>query len=249
MHFIHISQIILFIEKNYDVKKQKENYVVASVKSWNIKKFKELTPELPGNWTMINGPEELTHETLGILKPKYIFFPHWSWIVPQEIFRNYTCVCFHMTDVPYGRGGSPLQNLIVRGHRTTKITALRMCEELDAGDVYTKHELALTGTAQEILLRATNIIWKIIPEIVSKSPTPVPQEGDVFYFKRRKPSEGNLESCENLEQIYDYIRMLDGEGYPRAFLGHSNFKYEFENVSQDRNFLYANVRIKRIKDK
>ncbi len=27
---------------------------------------------------------------------------------------KFECVCFHMTDVPYGRGGSPLQNLIIR---------------------------------------------------------------------------------------------------------------------------------------
>lgn len=32
---------------------------------------------------------------------------------------------FHMTNFPYGRGGSPLQNLMKRGHHTTTITALR----------------------------------------------------------------------------------------------------------------------------
>jgi len=37
-----------------------------------------------------------------------------------------------MTDVPYGRGGSPLQNLIVRGHTETKLTALRCVRDLDA---------------------------------------------------------------------------------------------------------------------
>ena len=32
----------------------------------------------------------------------------------QEIHENYKCIIFHMTDLPFGRGGSPLQNLISR---------------------------------------------------------------------------------------------------------------------------------------
>jgi len=55
-----------------------------------------------------------------------------------------------MTYMPYGRGGSPLQNLIVRGYRHTKLTALRMVEEFDAGPVYLKEDLCLEGNAEEI---------------------------------------------------------------------------------------------------
>ena len=41
-----------------------------------------------------------------------------------------------MTDVPYGRGGSPLQNLIVRGYSEIKLTVLQMVKAFDAGLVY-----------------------------------------------------------------------------------------------------------------
>ena len=102
------------------------NYIVATIKEWNIKEFHEKTPKLPGNWHLVSDKQELTIELINSLKPRYIFFPHWSWIVPEDILNNAECVCFHMSDVPYGRGGSPLQNLIVRGHKNTKITALRM---------------------------------------------------------------------------------------------------------------------------
>lgn len=33
-------------------------------------------------------------------------------------------------------------------------------------------------------------------------------------FKRRKPEEGKITSDMKTAQIYDYIRMLDAEGYP-----------------------------------
>ena len=70
------------------------------------------------------------------INPEYIFFPHWSYIIPKEIFSNYQCIVFHMTDLPYGRGGSPLQNLILAGKKKTKISAIDVVEEIDAGDIF-----------------------------------------------------------------------------------------------------------------
>ena len=55
-----------------------------------------------------------------------------------------------MTDLPFGRGGSPLQNLITRGISKTKISALRCNEEIDAGPIYLKRPLSLHGSAEEI---------------------------------------------------------------------------------------------------
>jgi hypothetical protein len=51
--------------------------------------------------------------------------PHWSHLIPESIWGPCPTVIFHMTDLPYGRGGSPLQNLIQRGHSSTMLTALR----------------------------------------------------------------------------------------------------------------------------
>ena len=70
-------------------------------------------------------------------------------IYSKEIIKRFECVCFHMADVPYGRGGSPLQNLIARGHRETKLTALRMVEDFDAGPVYSKMPLCLYHELRE----------------------------------------------------------------------------------------------------
>ena len=62
-----------------------------------------------------------------------------------------------MTDLPFGRGGSPLQNLVERGIYETKVSAIRCCKELDGGDVYMKKPLSLWGTAEEIYLRAAEL--------------------------------------------------------------------------------------------
>ncbi len=151
--------------------------------------------------------------------------------MPAEIVQAYECVCFHMGDVPYGRGGSPLQNLIVQGHRRTKLTALRMVEEIDAGPVYLKEELSLEGSAEEIYIRASGLAAKMIRQILEGSIEPVPQTGEAVVFRRREPKESAIPRVEALQALYDFIRMLDAEGYPHAFLEHEDFRYEFRRAA------------------
>jgi len=119
---------------------------------------------------------ELTKAALEKIGPRYVFVAHWSWKIPAEIFDNFECIIFHMTDVPFGRGGSPLQNLIVRGIRDTKLTALRCVAEMDAGAVYMKRPLSLEGTAEEILRRASVLTGEMIKAILHSPPVPTPQE-------------------------------------------------------------------------
>ena len=53
------------------------------------------------------------------------------------------------------------------------------------------------------------------------------QSGEVVNFDRRKPEDGNLCNAKSLTEIFDYIRMLDAEGYPPAFFLIGDYKLEF----------------------
>jgi methionyl-tRNA formyltransferase len=231
--------------------KKRKTYLVLGCKPWNRRLFEDTLHSLPGEWHYIGSPAELTLEAAERLSPRYVFFLHWSWKVPDELVDRYECVCFHMTDVPYGRGGSPLQNLIVNGHRETRLTALRMSREFDAGPVYMKEPLSLEGGAEEIYLRAGRLSANMIQRVIRLEPKPVPQKGKAVNFKRRKPEQSELTSASaaSLEQFHDFIRMLDAEGYPRAFLQHSGFRFEFSRTALYDGRIVADVTITRDKVK
>ena len=195
------------------------------------------------NWYHVNNKEQLDSEMLAKIQPQKIFFPHWSYIVPASIYQNYECVVFHMTDLPFGRGGSPLQNLIIRGHVTTKVSAIRMEQGIDTGPVYLKKELSLEGNAAEIFSRCSKIIEEMIAEILEKNPVPVIQQGEITVFKRRTPDQSNVIDIKEIEKMYDHIRMLDAEGYPNAFLETEHFRLEFYNATLIDKTITANVRI------
>lgn len=220
------------------------NSILLSTKSWHACLLESLSRESDLNWIWIKEKRAFTYEKIRKINPIKIFIPHWSSMIPEEIYSNFECVVFHMTDLPYGRGGSPLQNLIVRGHKVTRISAIKVSHGIDTGDIYLKSELSLEGTAQEIFERSNPIIKKMIDAIIGQNIKPQPQVGEPVKFERRKPSEGNLGRIKDLKQVYDFIRMLDADGYPKAFLETEFFRFEFQNVTEaEGKGLKANVRI------
>ena len=192
----------------------------------------------------ISSKDKLTVGVLKAIDPSYVFFLHWSYLIPQEVFSQFKCIVFHMTDLPYGRGGSPLQNLIVRGHKSTKLSAIKVEDGIDTGDVYLKKDLSLNGSASEIFKRTGELMKEMITEIVDQNPIPKKQDGEVVLFKRRKPEEGNIQHLQSIESVFDYIRMLDATGYPHAFLETDHFRIEFTNANlEPQDIINAHVRI------
>lgn len=220
--------------------------VVAASRLWRPDLAERLAARSGRSCHLITRPEDLTAEALAALAPRYVFFPHWSHRIPAAIHEAHECVVFHMADLPYGRGGSPLQNLIVRGHKDTQLCALRCVAEIDAGPVYLRRPLSLLGSAQEIYLRATDLIQEMILEMLASEPQPVPQQGEPVVFPRRKPEESNLAGLETLEQLHDHIRMLDADGYPHAYIEIGRFRLEFRRAAYQGDRVLADVTIKEI---
>jgi methionyl-tRNA formyltransferase len=221
-----------------------KTYILLSEKSWHDDLYMSLQKDGQANWVRISSKSDFSLEKLNEINPDKIFIPHWSSIIPPEIFNQFECIVFHMTDLPYGQGGTPLQNLIVNGHEKTKISALCVNDGIDTGEIYLKESLSLYGTAEEIFIRASKIIYQMIKRIIIESPIPMQQQGNAVNFKRRKPEDSNISKLHSIEAIYDYIRMLDCEGYPNAYIEVDEFRFEFTRASlKGNNSIIADVRI------
>ena len=220
-----------------------KKYILLTGKSCHQEMFENLLQRKEESWKLISNKEEFNIDTINNYNPEKIFIPHWSHIIPSEIWSKYECIVFHMTDLPYGRGGSPLQNLILSGYSSTILSALKVEEGIDEGSIYIKKPLSLEGAAIDIFKRASDVIYTMILEIIKDKIIPNPQIGEPIFFKRRTPKQSSIEQLGSIKQIYDFIRMLDCEGYPNAFLETINFKFEFFNASLNNDEILANVRI------
>jgi methionyl-tRNA formyltransferase len=209
------------------------NYLIVSHKRWNSSLADDMKFVFQkDNWFFIDNKEDFNLENIQKIAPEYIFIPHWSYLINEKIYKSYNCIVFHMTDLPYGRGGSPLQNLISRGISETKISAIVVEKQLDAGPVYLKMNLSLFGSAEEIFIRANKVIVEMITKIINEKIKPEPQTGTPTMFKRKTQEMSEITNeLKELDYLYDHIRMLDAEGYPKAFFETNFFKFEFTRAT------------------
>ena len=212
------------------------------------------------NWFKLNGEisktntvkfitleEDLTLDSVDQFKPDYILFPHWNWIVKKDIHENYNCVVFHTAPLPYGRGGSPIQNLIMEGFQTSPICAIKMTDELDAGPIYSSSNVSLEGNLNSIFLRINDAVNELIVKIISENPEPMAQVGEPHIFKRLTHSDNEIAAGLDLEKLYDHIRMVDHHDYPHAFIMYGDMKIEFSNASLDGDSIEARCQITKLK--
>lgn len=192
---------------------------------------------------IIRSPKELLDLDIKKINPSFIMFPHWSHIVPVEITNNYDCVCFHSTPLPYGRGGSPLQNMIREGHSETELCSLKMTDKLDEGPIYLRSKISLKGKMSEILERVYIEIANQIRILLSEEVKPKAQKGKITYFKRLKKTDNLIDLSRGIKDVYDDIRMVDSDLYPDAHIILGNKKIIFYDAEISENSLIAKVKI------
>lgn len=219
-----------------------KTYVVASSKNW-FKKHKKSSEYKSLNITEIYTKDELNIAYLSKLQPEYIFFPHWSWIVSEEIYNNFKCVVFHTAPLPYGRGGSPIQNLILKGFKKSPLCALEMNEIIDGGAIYCSEEVSLEGKISEIFINLAGTVEKLILKIINENPVPVDQAGQVVKFQRLNFEHNEMDFSLSLEKLFDRIRMVDGMDYPKAFKKIGKYSINFSNALIKNGRLYASVEL------
>ncbi len=219
-----------------------KNLVIACSKSWFNKHTKsDQFLKLP--ITFISVKEDLSLKFLRDINPKYIFFPHWSWKVDKSIYQEYECIAFHTAPLPYGRGGSPIQNLIIRGFDKSPICALKMNQDIDSGPIYTKREICLDGDLRDIFQRMSEKIEEMIIDICSEEPIPINQEGKIELFNRLNYSDNEIKPSMSNKEIYDRIRMVDADDYQKAFIKFGSKRIILSKASLKNNELKADMKI------
>ena len=192
---------------------------------------------------LLSSPKKFTINYLKRKKPEIIFFPDWSWIIPNEIISNYKCICFHESNLPKFRGGSPIQNQIIRGVTKTKTTAFIMNEKIDAGDIILQKNLSLEGSIQEIFSRMSENDYSLILKIMNGRYKRKKQSGKPTTYSRRKPKESELKSLNHsIRYLYNFIRMLE-DPYPNAFIRIGKQKLIFKKAIYNNKKLSLEVKI------
>ena len=135
----------------------------------------------------------------------------------------------HPSPLPKYRGGSPIQNQIIRGENKSAVTIFKMNNVLDGGDIYYQIKISLAGSLNEIFKRIVFYGTKGTIKVLTSKKLKIRKQDSkkVTFFKRRNPdqSEITLKEIKNKspDYIYNKIRMLD-DPYPNAYIKLKNGK-------------------------
>ena len=212
-----------------------KKYLVLSVSNYFKKKIKNK------NFFFIKKKNQFNIKLVKKINPELIFVPHWNWKISDEICSLFKVIIFHSTPLPYGRGGTPIQNMIQRGFINTKICAIEANPVIDSGRIFLKRNLSLKGDVNSIYQRMYKVINDMIFFLKKKLPSPVPQTGKVVYFKRRKSEDSEISNIKSFKDIYNYIRMLDVnvKDFPKAYIETKYLKIYFTKPQIINKKIYA----------
>jgi methionyl-tRNA formyltransferase len=197
--------------------------VIAAYRPWAI----SVRNRLNAKTTLITNHEDLLQYVITNSDAiTAIIFIGWSSIVSKNIIDNHLCICYHPSELPKYRGGSPIQNQIIDGVKSTFGTIFKMNHKIDSGPIIDKAPISLDGDMQTIFSTLEENAYVLISGFIEKLKNGeklicVEQsEEDATFCKRRtqEMSEITLEdfSTKSAEDLYNKIRCL-GDPYPNAF--------------------------------
>jgi methionyl-tRNA formyltransferase len=150
------------------------------------------------------------------------FFLGCSRIVPAEILRrNRLNLVVHGSDLPQGRGFSPIPWQVLEGRNRIPIVIFEAEETLDSGPIYFKDVIDLDGT--ELLDEIHVKTWEKIETLVKKflehhrTVSPQPQQGAPSFYPKRSRKDDELDPNKTLAAQFDHLRIVDNEHYPAWF--------------------------------
>ena len=124
-----------------------------------------------------------------------------------------------------------------------------MTNKIDSGPIYLKRNISLLGNLDEIFDRISLKIIEMIKILLKKKINPKKQKGKIFVFKRIKENQSEIKKNDNLNFIYDKVRMLSSESYPHAFIKNRNLKIYLTKPIMKKKQIFCEAKVEKIEKK
>lgn len=164
----------------------------------------------------------LVHAAQDVPPGDLAFFLGCVRLVPAEVLgRNRLNLVVHESDLPRGRGWSPVAWQVLEGASEIPVVLFAATAEPDAGDVYLRDCIVLDGTEllPEIRQRQGEKTVQLVLRFVEQWPglTPQAQAGEATSYPRRTRADDQLNPARPLAELFDRLRVADNDRYPAWF--------------------------------
>lgn len=134
----------------------------------------------------------------------------------------------HESDLPKGKGWSPLTWQVLEGKITIPITLFEANSEIDSGAIFEKINIELDGSEliDELRQKQARATFKLVSNFLKKYPNniAIPQNGISSFYPRREAKDSCLDISKPIAEQFNLLRVVDNDRYP-AFFEYKGYKY------------------------
>ena len=147
-------------------------------------------------------------------------------LIFKKLHLNKHNLVIHESDLPKGKGFSPLTWQILEGKNQIPITLFEASEKIDSGKIYFKDTIRLEGheLIEEIRKKQAAATFNLIKKYFKKKPEGFVQKGTESFYKRRDHKDSKLDINKTVIENFNLLRVVDNERYP-AYFEIDNSKY------------------------
>lgn len=158
-----------------------------------------------------------------------VFVLGYTKILEQKILlSNKLILVVHESDLPKGRGFSPLQWQVLEGKNNITVCLLEVTNKVDSGAIYDKILLKLNGSElyDELRVKQAEATFRLIMRFLDNYPNnfSIQQSGVSSFYPRRYPSDSKLDIEKSIREQFNLLRICNNRKWP-AFFEFKGTKY------------------------
>ena len=186
----------------------------------------------------INETEELkqrfrfcsSHSSAEMMGYEIVFILGFTRILPKSFLdSNKLNLVVHESDLPEGKGFSPVQWQILEGKTRIPVCLFEATESLDSGDILGRAFIELDGyelfdqIRQKQAMATLELVKRFLIEYSHNRRTK--QFGESSFYRRRKEKDDELDVNKTIKEQFNHFRIANNEEYPLYFVidGHKYY--------------------------
>lgn len=209
--------------------------VVSDERSW----LNTFLPPLLDGWKALGHEVAWVHQVNVLGEGDCALFLSCSQLAGAQVLaRNVHNLVVHESDLPRGRGWSPMTWQVLEGKNRIPVTLFEAEASVDSGPIYAQTEMALQGHELVDELRASQAAatLRLCEWWVQNYPVGVQaarvQQGSATMYPRRRAEDSRLDPARTLAAQFNLLRVVDNHNYP-AFFDHNGVRYVLR-IEKDR---------------
>lgn len=198
--------------------------IIISICSDEDSWINEFIPAWVLHWQAAGCKIVWTHDHSTLPKSQVCFYFGYSRIVDNKIrSRHGINLVVHESDLPSGRGWSPLTWQVLQGKQEIMVTLFEAIDAVDAGAIYGQTVIELQGheLISDLRLHQAAATFSLCTEFILEYPAVLKnkrdQRGTPSYFQKRTPADSQIDVNQTLADQFNLLRVCDNQRYPAWF--------------------------------